>query len=313
MSKIGVTGACGYLGSRVSLNLKEEGYDVVPVDDFSNYKVESLPGLEIRDADISSLENIKRVFADVDSIIHLAASSSLEACAEHPDEAFENNVQSTVNIAWFCRRNEIPLSFASSVAVFGSPNSYPINEDTPRKPTNLYGRTKLVGEQNIRRLSENSFRAHIFNIANICGAHKIGKKRISRNNVLEIFLQKASEGEEITVYEPGNQSRDFISVEEVSEAFVNSTKELLDSGAAGAESYLLATGRSTSILDLAKEASNLVGKANSEIKVVDNPRESEVVAEEFSIDPTKIRRDLGVESRYDIEEIILGSIPDQQV
>lgn len=310
MSKIGVTGALGYLGSRVCLELKERGFEVVPVDDFSNNKVDNLPELEIIDADVSSLERIKEVFSGVDAIVHLAASSSLEACTERPEEAFKNNVIAASNIAWFCRQNEIPLSFASSVAVFGAPDKLPITEQTPKNPQNFYGETKLMGEEDIQRLSRESFRSHIFNIANICGSHEVGGERVARSNVVELFLQEAIEGEDMTVYRPGTQSRDFISVNDVARAFVFSVKNLLSSEEEGAERYILASGRSTGIFSLAEKISEIARERGieSDATLVENPRESEVVAEEFEIDPKKIKRELGFSPEESLEEIISGAM-----
>lgn len=310
MSKIGVTGALGYLGSRVCLELKERGFEVVPVDDFSNNKIEDIPELGVQEQDISSLERLDEVFSEVDAIVHLAASSSLEACTERPEEAFRNNVKATANIAWFCRQNEIPLSFASSVAVFGTPEKFPIKENTPKEPQNFYGETKLMGEEDIQRLSRENFRAHIFNIANICGAHEVEGERVARNNVLELFLQEALEGEDMTVYEPGTQSRDFISVNDVARAFVLSVEQLLTSEKTGSENYLLATGQSTGILPLAEKISETVEQRGieSDILLVENPRESEVVVEEFEIDPTKIKRDLGFSPKESLEDVISDSI-----
>lgn len=310
MAKIGVTGALGYLGSKVCLELKERGFEVVPVDNLSNNKVEGIPDLQVREKDISSLENLKEVFPDVDAIVHLAASSGLEACTERSEEAFRNNVLATSNIAWFCRQNEIPLSFASSVAVFGTPDKFPITEQTPKNPQNFYGETKLMGEEDIQRLSRESFRSHIFNIANICEAHEVDSERVARSNVVELFLQEAIEGEDMTVYKPGTQSRDFISVNDVAGAFALSVEELLSSEVKGAERYLLATGRSTGILTLAEKISETVEERGieSDATLVENPRESEVVAEEFEIDSKKIERELGFSPKESLEKIISGSL-----
>jgi UDP-glucose 4-epimerase len=313
MTNVGVTGALGYLGSRVVMDLKENGFDVVPVDNFSNNKVENLPGLEVKEADISSLEDIKQVFSDVDVIIHLAASSSLNACSENPEEAFRNNIRATSNIAWFCRQNEIPLSFASSVAVFGTPEEFPITEETPRNPTNLYGKTKLIGEENIRRLSEGSFQSHVFNIANICGSHTIDGERVSRENVMEIFLQNASNGEDLTVYEPGEQSRDFIAVQDVAEVFVISVENLLDSEESGAENFILGSGQSTGIRSLAEKIleNTDVEDVESEIKLVENPRESEVVVQEFALNVGKLESELDFTANRNMDYIISNSMPVQ--
>lgn len=310
MAKIGVTGAGGYLGSKVCIELFEAGYEVVPVDNFSNNRVDSLPNMDIINADISSFKEIKETFSDVDVIVHLAASSSLESCTNNPDKAYKNNIIGTANIAWFCKSNSIPLLFASSVAVYGSPEKYPIRETTSRNPTNLYGKTKLIGENIIEKLSPAEFHTHIFNIGNICGSHEIGEKRVSRNNVVEIFISQALKDENLTVYKPGSQSRDFISIKDVSKAFLSSVNELSKSNERRCDRFLLSSGESTSVLDLAEKVSEEVAKEKDvdvEIELVNNPRTSEVITDDFEIDVKKIKNELGFEPQYTLNEIISES------
>jgi nucleoside-diphosphate-sugar epimerase len=114
------------------------------------------------------------------------------------------------------------------MAVIGDPQAFPITVDQERDPLNWYGRTKVLGEQAIDSLADGAFPAHQFMISNLYGRHEIGGQEVSKGTVINFFVNRALAGESLTVYEPGTQSRNFVHVTDVANAFVKSAERLVE-------------------------------------------------------------------------------------
>jgi len=303
---VGVTGAAGYLGSCTTKKLIDSGHEVIPVDDFSTGKVESVCGQAIEQVDIRNRNSIRKAFDGADIIIHLAAVSDVEVCQEQPERAFNVNVQGTENVAWVCREQGIPVSFAGSVAVFGEPESFPLRPNLPRNPLNTYGITKQMSEDDIHTLASRSFPAHVFLMANLFGAHEAGSDALVRKRtVIDIFVDAAKNHEPLTVYAPGTQARNFIHVEDVANAYVQSVEALVDDDD-GATTYTLASDQVLSVLDVAKLVQDVAEDElgyTPEITRVENPRD-EAIAEQFSMETEPVAKNLGFEPSRTVEESV---------
>lgn len=287
MKKVGITGAAGYIGSRVTKLLIEEGHEVVPIDNFYNSQVKEIKGEKVLEGDIRNREEIEEKFSDVDIIMHLAAISGVDDCNENRDLAFEVNVKGTSNIAYICRKHEIPLIFPMSMAVIGDPQEFPITAEHPRDPLNWYGRTKAINEETIRKMAEGSFPAHIYMKSNLYGSHKIGDTEISKGTVINYFISCAEKEDPLTVYEPGSQARDFIHVKDIAKAYLQSMEVLLEGEETGATTLPLASGNSTSVMEVAKKVQEAFKQKKDyepEIKLVENPRDNEALSDNFKID-----------------------------
>ena len=295
--RVGITGAGGYVGAGLCGKLMDRGHEVIMVDNFLNAQVNSVHGEKVLWGDIRNRLEMEEIFRNCDAIIHLAAVSGVAECDAMPERAYEINVVGTANIAWICRKHGIDLIFPSSMAVVGDPVEVPITSTHPRNPLNLYGLTKWSGEEIIRTLSHRKFNALIFMKTNIYGEYELDGKKITKRTVINIFVNKALKGEVLTVHKPGTQTRDFIHVLDVIDAYVTAVENLPE----GFNITTLAGGECLSVLDIAK----LVQKySNVSIDLVENPRKSETHAKNFEVDVEEAVKLIGFRAKRRVEDEI---------
>lgn len=306
IKRIGVTGAGGYIGSRVAAAFKERGNGIVPIDNFYESQVETIGETPILEIDVRDREALRTAFEDVDAIMHLAAITGVPECEANPEAAFDINVGGTENVAWVCREREIPLVFPASMAVVGDPVDLPVSAEHPRAPLNLYGRTKQMSEDDVHALAEGSFPALVLIMSNLYGHHELDGRTIGKRTVMNIFVERALAGEPLTVHEPGTQARDFIHVHDAARAYVVGLEYLADASD-GAESLPIASGESSSVLQIAQTVQRIVDEEldeQVEIEMVDNPRSSETVSEDFTVETETAERKMGYETKRSIESTI---------
>ncbi len=160
MKKILVTGGTGYIGSHTIVDLIEQGYEVISVDNYSRSDarmllgIEAITGKKVRNyaIDLCSLADTRKVFEenpDILGIIHFAAYKAVGESVEQPLLYFENNIQSLVNLLRCVQDYKVPhIVFSSSCTVYGEPEIIPVTEETPLRPAaSPYGLTKQIGEQ----------------------------------------------------------------------------------------------------------------------------------------------------------------------
>ena len=163
MNKILVTGGCGYIGVHTIVDLVQNGYDVISVDNNSRSNATILNGAEeiigrkIKNyvTDLCNLEATEKIFEenkDIKGIIHFAAYKAVGESVEKPLMYFENNLTSLVNILKCAEKYNVPnFVFSSSCTVYGNPDVIPVTEETPQKPAESpYGATKQMGEVIVR-------------------------------------------------------------------------------------------------------------------------------------------------------------------
>jgi len=301
-----VTGAGGYIGSRVTKLLLDAGHEVIPVDSFRTAQVEDIDGVRVEEADVRDRERMREAIDGSDIVMHLGAVSGVQDCDENPEEAFDINVVGTENVGWVCRENETPLVFPCSMAVIGDPVEFPITSDHPRRPLNHYGRTKAMSEEDIGWLAEDAFPAHVYMKSNLYGHHEVGGKNIGKRTVINIFVEKALEQEPLTVHEPGTQARDFVHIKDVARAYLCSLENLIDADD-GARTLPVASGECMSVLELAETVRDIVEGERGytvEIEMIENPRESETVSDDFVVDTDEARDAIGFEAEYTVEDAV---------
>jgi UDP-glucose 4-epimerase len=309
---IAVTGAAGYIGSRVvdRLQATQPEWDITALDNFYRGQIDSIGDVEIEHADIRNRSRLEETLEGSDVVLHLAAVSGVDDCEENPDLTYEVNVQGTNNVAWFCRKTGAGLTFPFSMAVLGDPETFPITVDLPRDPMNWYGRTKLLGEQAIDSFAEGAFPAHLLLKSNLYGEHEIDGTVISKPTVINFFIERVKAGDPLTVYEPGTQSRNFINVKDVARAYVRSTERLLDqliAGKTGARGYEIAGERDSSVMAIADMVQRIARDElgiDPEVMLVENPRSAETLVEQFAVDTTRAREELGWRPNHTVEESI---------
>ena len=309
---VAVTGAAGYIGSRVvgDLQAAHPDWEITAVDNFYLGQVREIGDVTVQHVDVRNRDRLEDALAGADVVFHLAAVSGVDDCDENADLAYEVNVQGTNNVAWFCRKHGAGLVFPISMAVLGDPESFPITVGQPRDPLNWYGRTKVLGERAIETFADGAFPAHLFMISNLYGAHEVGDRRVSKNTVINFFVSRALAGETLTVYAPGTQARNYVHVTDVARAYVRSGERMVDqleAGETGIEKYEIATGEHPSVMTVAETVRNVAAEERGidvDVELVENPRSGETLVSDFAVDTSRAREELGWEPRHGVEDSI---------
>ena len=309
---IAVTGAAGYIGSRVVKLLRDahSDWDVVVLDNFYLGDVREIDGVSVQHVDTRNRDRLEAALDGADIVLHLAAISGVDDCEENSDLAYEANVQGTSNVAWFCRKTGAGLVFPFSMAVLGDPESFPITVEMSRDPFNWYGRTKLLGEHVIEDMADDAFPAHLYLKSNLYGEHEVGGETVSKGTVINFFVNRVFSDEPLTVYEPGTQSRNYVHVKDVAGAYLRSVEVMLgqlEAGETGVSKYEIASDEDPSVMAVAELVQEIAAEEadiETEVSLVENPRSGETLVSEFEVDTTKARDELGWEATHSVEESI---------
>ncbi|RLM57150.1 NAD(P)-dependent oxidoreductase [Halobellus sp. Atlit-31R] len=309
---IAVTGAAGYIGSRVLVEFQEAHpeWELIAIDNQYRGQVDAVGDVDIAQVDVRNRDRLEDALAGADVVCHLAAVSGVDDCEENADLAYEVNVTGTNNVAWFCRKTGAALAFPFSMAVLGDPESFPITADQKRDPLNWYGRTKLIGERAIETFADGAFPAHLFMKSNLYGEHVVDGTVVSKPTVINFFVNRALAGETVTVYEPGTQARNFVHVKDIARVYLRSAERLLkqlDAGENGTETYEIASDEDLSVMRIAEivqESAEEERDIGVDVELVENPRAGETMVEEFSVDTSKVRDRLGWKPQETVSESV---------
>ena len=315
--QIAITGAAGYIGSRVVKLLTDQhpDWEYVAIDNFYLGEIRQIGDITVDHVDIRNRSELETALSGSDVVLHLAAISGVDDCQQNQTLAYEVNVGGTNNVAWFCRQSGAGLVFPFSMAVLGDPETFPITADAPRGPFNWYGRTKLLSERTIETFAADSFPAHLLLKSNLYGEHYIDGQRVSKGTVINFFVSRALDGEPLTVYAPGTQSRNYIHVDDVARAYVRSAEQLLEQLAAdetGVEKFEIASDEDPSVQAVAERVQAIAAEERNEhveVTTVENPRgDDETLVEEFSVDTSKTHSVLGWEPHHTVEQSIRSQL-----
>ena len=314
---VGITGAAGYIGTRVVQELQDAypNWEIVAIDNFYEGTRREIGDVTVQHVDIRNRQQLESALGDADVICHLAAISGVDDCDENPDLSYEVNVVGTNHVAWLCNKNGIGLVFPASMAILGDPEDFPITVDQSREALNWYARTKILGESAIAGFAPDSFPAHVLVKSNLYGEYTVNGHRVSKGTVINFFIGRAKAEEAITVYKPGTQSRNFIYVVDVACAYIRSVERLreqLEEHETGVDHYAIASDEDPSVEEVAERVHAIAQRAGYEtsVELVDNPRSGETMVEQFGVDTSKAREELGWEPTRTIEDTIQQQLTD---
>lgn len=271
--KILVTGGAGYIGSHTCVELLEEGFEILVLDNLSNSSEESLKRVEkltgksltfiegdIRDGAL--LDQIFNAHA-IDAIIHFAGLKAVGESQEIPLAYFDNNIAGSVSLIQAMERAEcFNLVFSSSATVYDEANPSPLNEEMPTgMPSNNYGYTKLIVEQMLEKASRADARWSIalLRYFNPVGAHKSGEigedPQGIPNNLMPYITQVAvGKRDKLSIFgndyktPDGTGIRDYIHVVDLASAHVSALQNRL--AHKGCRAWNIGTGNGTSVLEM---------------------------------------------------------------
>ncbi|MDD6892633.1 MAG: UDP-glucose 4-epimerase GalE [Bacteroidales bacterium] len=325
--RILVTGGTGFIGSHTVVELQNNGYEVIIVDNLSNSKADAVDHIEqitgIRPAfeqvDCCDMEGMDAVFAKypgVQGIIHFAASKAVGESVQKPLLYYRNNLVSLINILELMPKHGVKgIIFSSSCTVYGQPDVLPVTEQAPiKKAESPYGNTKQINEEIVRDTvaSGAPISAILLRYFNPIGAHPtalIGELPNGVPQNLIPFLTQTAIGirEKLSVFgddydtPDGSCIRDYIYVVDLAKAHVIAMQRILeDKQKEKVEVFNVGTGRGLSVLELihAFEAATGV-KLNYQIT---GRRAGDIV--KVWADPTFANNELGWKADTPIEDIL---------
>ena len=323
--KILVTGGTGYIGSHTSVELLNEGFDIVIIDNLYNSEAEVVdrihkisgikPHLEIIDVcDKEKLDGFFNKNKNISAIIHFAAYKAVSESVSKPLDYYKNNLFSLVNLLDAMKRYGISdLVFSSSCTVYGQPIKLPVAEDAPLQPaTSPYGNTKQVGEEIIRdtTFSDKNIKAISLRYFNPIGAHPsalIGElpRGVPENLVPYITQTGYGLREELKVYgddyntPDGSCIRDYLHVVDLAKAHVVAVKRLVEGkNKSNYEVFNLGTGNGVSVLEAIKSFERVSG-VKLKFKIVGR-REGDI--EKIWADPSFANTELGWKTMSTLDE-----------
>lgn len=328
--KIVVTGGLGFIGSHVVVELQNEGFEVVIIDNLSNSSEDVLKGIATITGKVPVFEKIDlkdkpdvidffKRHHDVEGVIHFAASKAVGESVDKPLLYYENNLNTLVYILQQLQQKENSnFIFSSSCTVYGQADELPITESAPiQAAESPYGNTKQIGEEIIKDSCKvaTNLSAIALRYFNPIGAHEsvnIGELPIGVPQNLVPFITQTGIGlrEQLSVFgndyptKDGTCIRDYIHVVDLAKAHVSALKRLVEEkNSANYEVFNIGTGKGSSVLEVIS-AFEKISNQKLNYKIVDR-REGDVVA--AFADTTKANTVLGWKAKSSLEEALMSA------
>ena len=316
-----VTGGTGYIGSHTVVELLNNGYDVVVIDNLSNSKLEvvdkiqEITGKNIKfyEGDVASKELMEKIFSenDIKAVIHFAGYKAVGESVAKPLKYYNNNLESTINLLEVMNEfNCKKIVFSSSATVYGKPETLPIKEDAHLSTTNPYGTTKLMIEMILKDLyiSDSEWSIAVLRYFNPIGAHESGLIGESPNDIpnnLMPYIMRVAVGasDHLNVFgndydtPDGTGVRDYIHVVDLARGHIKAIERNFRE--TGIDYYNLGTGNGYSVLDIV----HAFEKVN-DIKIpyeITERRAGDIDA--CYADPTKASEMLGFKATKTLDEM----------
>jgi len=328
--KILVTGGTGYIGSHTVVELLNDGYEVVVIDNLSNSEITSLDGIKkitgkgvnFEKIEMCNQDEMRKLFLDysgIDAVVHFAALKAVGESVADSGKYYRNNLVSLMNLLDCMIEFKVKnIVFSSSCTVYGQPEIIPVKEFAPIKtPESPYGKTKQICESIIKDYikSYGNLNCIILRYFNPIGAHPsalIGEQPRGIPNNLIPYLTQTAIGLRDCLKVFGNDYdtpdgsciRDYINVVDLAESHVKSITRLLDNSMeSDTEIFNIGTGKGVSVLELINKFIESTG-VNIPYKIVGR-RAGDI--EKVWADASLAKEKLGWESKKTLEETLVSA------
>ncbi|PEL20247.1 UDP-glucose 4-epimerase GalE [Bacillus wiedmannii] len=320
-----ITGGAGYIGSHTCIELLNNNYKIIVVDNLSNSSIESLnrvkeiTGKQFKfyNESVLNREKMNEIFLEnnIEAVIHFAGFKAVGESTTIPLTYYYNNIISTIILCDVMQKHNVKkFIFSSSATVYGIPKTSPITEEFPLSVTNPYGQTKLMIEQIMRDVAkaDGEWSIALLRYFNPFGAHQSGRIGEDPNGIpnnLMPYVTQVAVGKlkELNIFgndyptKDGTGVRDYIHVVDLAKGHVKALKKVLET--TGIDAYNLGTGKGYSVLEMVNAFEKVSGK-KIPYKIIG--RRPGDVAICFA-DVSKAKRELGWEAEYGVEEMCLDS------
>jgi UDP-glucose 4-epimerase len=335
MSKVLVTGGCGYIGSHTIIELlAKTPYEIISVDNFSTSSITTLKRIteisgktvknyEIDLCEITQVEKLFAKYTDLIGVIHFAASKSVPESVAQPLKYYHNNIASLINLLQCCQKYAVNnFIFSSSCSVYGNVSQLPVHENTPlQKPESPYAYTKQIGEMMLQDfVKTNEIKAIALRYFNPVGAHISGlngEDPINKpTNLLPLITRTAAKLQDsFTVFgqdyatRDGSCVRDYVHVSDIAVAHILALQFLIDKqNTTSYDVFNLGTGEGVTVLEAIQAFEKVTGITPT--YQIGDRRAGDVAA--IYSDTTKSTKVLGWKPAFTIEDMMLSAWKWQQ-
>lgn len=278
-ARILVVGGAGYIGSHMVLALQDAGHEVVVFDNLSRGFADAVGMARLIIGDLRSKDDIDACLGSgsFDLVMHFAALAYVGESVSDPESYYDNNVVGTLNLLRSMRCHGVDkLVFSSTCAVYGEPESLPIDESHPKRPINPYGRSKLTAELMLEDYAQaynmHSIALRYFNAAGCDPALRAGERHDPETHLIPLALLAARQSKSDSTLgclrifgdnfptSDGSCVRDYIHVTDLCEAHLLAANRLLSGAQIGASAFNLANGSGFSVLEVIQACRAVTGQ-----------------------------------------------------
>ncbi len=320
-----LTGGLGYIGSHTAVELLNNGYEVVVIDNLSNSKpesknkIEAITGKQIifYEGDVRNEQLLNSIFEkhNIEAVVHFAGFKAVGESTKKPIEYYDNNINSTLVLLQVMRKFDVKnIVFSSSATVYGRAKSMPIYEDFELSASNPYGRTKLFIEEILRDYynADNSLNIALLRYFNPVGAHPsglIGEDPNGIPNNLMPYITRVATGklEKLSIFgndyptKDGTGVRDYIHVCDLANGHLKALQKLETN--CGLVTYNLGTGVGYSVLDI---VNSFINSCGVDVPYQFTPRRPGDIDTCYA-SPEKAERELGFKATRTLDDMCLSS------
>jgi UDP-glucose 4-epimerase len=219
--KILITGGAGFIGSHITKALCDKKHNVKVIDNLSTgYEDFVDKRAQFIKADIGNFNIISSELKGIDTVIHLAASSTIDKSLTKPRSVFTNNISNGIVLLEAMRKNKVnKIIFSSSAAIYGNQSKFPIKESAIKAPLNPYGASKLAFEE-ILSSYFHSFGIHSTSLRyfNVYGPNDL---QLPMTRAIPMWMKAIIKNQKVNIYWGGNQVRDYVYVTDVAKAHID--------------------------------------------------------------------------------------------